>query len=58
MSSKKPATEKMREDLESNVFPLTYFVDANGKVLDSVTGNQGLATYEEKFKALLGKDFQ
>lgn len=53
-----PATEQMRKDLESSIYPFTYFVDSDGKVLDTITGNQGLAKYEEKFKALLDKDFQ
>ena len=52
-----PATEQMRKDLETNVYPLTYFVDSDGKVLDSVTGNLGLSTYETKFRDLLGEDF-
>ena len=51
------ATAKMREDLATNVYPLTYFVDSEGNVLDSVTGNLGIKTYEDKFKSLLGADF-
>lgn len=51
------ATEKMREDLATNVFPLTYFVDSKGNVLDSITGNQGISKYEEKFKQYLDADF-
>ena len=53
-----PATEQMRKDLETNIYPLTYFVDSDGKVLGSITGNQGLAAYENKFKEFLGKDFK
>lgn len=51
------ATEKMREDLATNVFPKTYFVDAKGNILDSVTGNLGIKTYEDMFRKYLGADF-
>ena len=51
------ATEKMREDLATNIYPLTYFVDSEGNVLDSITGNQGIGKYEEKFKQYLEADF-